>query len=206
MTLATYATRYLNDKYRPYGHNYVPGYETLFNNIRNDIRTVIEIGIGGADHQRSMRAKFPTYNTGNSLRMWRDYFENATIHGIDIDPAAMITDESRIFTHIGNQSSVSDLERIIQTIGSTPDIIIDDGVHFLEPQVISFMTLEKHLKKGGIYVIEDILAPNIEGFHNLTVFPVDFRRYILENYEIKWFDTRKDTGLSNDILMAFIRR
>ncbi len=206
MSLSECAERHLNDKYIRYGHNYVPGYETLFSSRRADIKTVIEIGIGGADHQASMRRKFPTYKTGNSLRMWRDYFENATIHGVDIDPAAMIQGETRIVTHLGDQASASSLNALMSAIGETPDIIVDDGCHFLEPQIISFMALEKYLKRGGMYVIEDILAPNIEGFRSLAVFPPEYRRYILENYEIKWFDTRSDTGLSNDILIAFIRR
>ena len=36
------------------------------------------------------------YKTGNSLRMWRDYFINANIHGIDIYKEAMIYDEDRL--------------------------------------------------------------------------------------------------------------
>ena len=151
------AERHVNDKYRLYGHNYIPGYKTLFDEIRPSIATMIEIGIGGASHQESMRRKFPAYKSGNSLRMWRDYFDNATIHGVDIDTAAMIRDEPRIVTHLCDQSSVSDLNALMSTIGKPPQIIIDDGCHFLEPQVISFMTLEKYLPKGGIYVIEDIL-------------------------------------------------
>jgi hypothetical protein len=205
-TLESYAEKYVNDKYRPYGHNYIPGYRTLFDDIRATITTVIEIGIGGAGHQESMRRKVPTYRSGNSLRMWRDYFENATIHGIDIDPAAMFNDESRIVTHLCDQSSATGLTALMDRIGTVPNIIIDDGVHFLEPQVISFMTLEKYLPKGGIYVIEDILEPNIENFRTLAAFPVDFQQYIRDNYDIKWFDTRRDTRLTNDILMAFIRR
>ena len=200
------AERHVNDKYRLYGHNYIPGYKTLFDEIRPSIATMIEIGIGGASHQESMRRKFPAYKSGNSLRMWRDYFDNATIHGVDIDTAAMIRDEPRIVTHLCDQSSVSDLNALMSTIGKPPQIIIDDGCHFLEPQVISFMTLEKYLPKGGIYVIEDILSPNIENFRTLAVFPADFQQYIRDNYDIKWFDTRVDTGLTNDILMAFIRR
>lgn len=205
-TLELFAERYINDKYRRYGHNYIPEYRALFDDIRHTVTTIIEIGIGGASHQAAMRRSWPTYRSGNSLRMWRDYFENATIHDIDIDPAAMFSDEPRITTHLCNQSSITELHELMTSIGTSPDIIIDDGCHALGPQVISFMALEKYLPKGGIYVIEDILAPNIERFRTLSVFPVDFQQYIREHYDIRWFDTRADTGIDNDVLMTFIRR
>jgi hypothetical protein len=206
ISLELSAERNINDKYRPYGHDYIPGYKTLFDNIRSNVRTVLEIGIGSTSHQAGMRRSWPTYRSGNSLRMWRDYFDNAAIHGIDIDPAAMFSDEPRITTHLCNQSSTAELHALMTKISTPPDIIIDDGSHALNDQVISFMTLEKYLPKGGIYVIEDILAPNIERMRTLTAFSDDFQRYIRENYDIQWFDTRAHSVYDNDILMAFIRR
>ena len=47
---------------------YIPHYENLFANIRNDVTKVLEIGV----------------ETGRSHRMWLEYFPNATIYGFDI--------------------------------------------------------------------------------------------------------------------------
>ena len=47
---------------------YIPHYENLFSNIRNDVTKVLEIGV----------------ETGRSHRMWLEYFPNATIYGFDI--------------------------------------------------------------------------------------------------------------------------
>ena len=49
-------------------HNYIPTYEKLFHDFKNKPIDFLEIGI---------------YN-GGSLKLWRDYFTQANITGIDI--------------------------------------------------------------------------------------------------------------------------
>ena len=63
---------------------------------------------------------------------------------------------------IGDQSDRRDLEAIISKIG-TPDIIIDDGGHMMGQQQVSLGYLFRHLKAGGLYVIEDLLTSYSEG-------------------------------------------
>ena len=36
------------------------------------------------------------------------------------------------------------------------DLIIDDGSHYLSDILFSLKTFFKHLKKGGIYIIEEV--------------------------------------------------
>jgi hypothetical protein len=65
-------------------HNYIPGYSSLFDKIRYDVKVVLEIGIGSIENSQ-MSGVIPLgYKTGNSLRCWAEYFENAKIYGIDI--------------------------------------------------------------------------------------------------------------------------
>ena len=45
------------------------------------------------------------------------------------------------------------------------DLIIDDGSHNLSDILISFNYLFKHLKSGGIYVIEDFKFPNYYNYN-----------------------------------------
>ena len=45
---------------------------------------------------------------GTSLRMWKEYFPNAEIHGFDIDEACKIHEKDRIRVHIGDQRSKED--------------------------------------------------------------------------------------------------
>ena len=57
---------------------------------------------------------------------------------------------------IADQSKREDLRKFIDKYDGQYDIIIDDGGHTMDQQQISFGFLFKYLKKGGIYVIEDV--------------------------------------------------
>ena len=49
------------------------------------------------------------------------------------------------------------------------NLIIDDGSHIVEHMLLSIKTLSKHLKVGGIYIIEDIQHKDINIFTNLKI-------------------------------------
>ena len=83
MDLNSISERYPSDKSKVYGHDYIPGYDDLFQNIRFKVNSVLEIGIGCLDHETAMK-RGCNYKSGNSLRMWRDYFINAHIYALDI--------------------------------------------------------------------------------------------------------------------------
>ena len=205
------AVHYVTDKISSIGHDYIPGYTDLFESKRTSVRTMIEIGIGLGAHHELMLVLHPDYRIGNCLKMWRDYFPCAHIYGLDIiECPPELSNESRITTFIADQSSVTDLSRVMSSIvdeQNTIDVIIDDGSHFLDHQVTSFMFLSKYLStNGGIYVIEDVQAPHIESFQTLEVFPEDFREYIRDHFEVRWYDTRLNTGISDDFLMVFLRK
>jgi hypothetical protein len=118
--------------------NYTPFYVSHFRNIRNEIKSVLEIGISG----------------GNSLRVWRDYFPNALIYGIDCDNK-YIFNEERIKTFKADQSNREHLVPLMRQIGEV-DIIIDDGGHTMQQQQISLGCLFPFVKGGGYYIIEDL--------------------------------------------------
>jgi len=70
------ALKYGTDKASDF-HNYTEFYDKYFNLDRGNIKNVLEIGVF----------------RGNSLRMWKDYFFNAIIYGIDIDKNCNFTEE-----------------------------------------------------------------------------------------------------------------
>jgi hypothetical protein len=107
--------------------------------------TVLEIGIGGwAD----------AHSGGESLRMWRDFFPNSQIVGVDIADKHGLNG-GRIRTFAGDQSDPAFLRDLIKTIGR-PDIIIDDGSHRSAHIHASFNVLFPLLADNGIYAIEDL--------------------------------------------------
>ena len=208
-TLDDLARSYILDKsVSTHNHNYIPGYESLFIDIRSSVKNVLEIGIGSLENGQMGGPDGPLaslgYKTGNSLRCWRDYFHNANIYGIDIFEHNL--NEERITTFKADQSSETDLLNLMSNINNNLDIIIDDGSHNETHQVFSFMTLEKYLSPNGIYVIEDIQPPFIETFKDLSLFPLEFKTYILNNYRVEIFDTRRITDRKDDFMMAFIRK
>jgi hypothetical protein len=142
VTLDYLATKYPTDKLAAWkggtGHSYVPWYASEFDAHRLDVRRVLEIGI----------------NEGNSLRMWRDYFVNAEIVGLDIHYPGLVTEE-RIRSYYLDQSSARNLVHFREHCG-TFDLIIDDGSHEPEDQKLTCNILGDRLSPGGYYVIEDI--------------------------------------------------
>jgi glycosyl transferase family 2 len=97
---------------------------------------------------------------GCSLLMWRDYFPNAHIVGLDKGPPPEGLQEpiaSRRIVYVqGDQSDSAALQRAIDcTAGSGFDIVIDDGAHIGALAQTSFAFLfPGGLKPGGLYFIE----------------------------------------------------
>lgn len=147
MTLDELALKYGTDKASNH-HNYTKIYEGMFEPIRDKVTGILEIGIGGKNYKGIM---------GSSLKMWADYFHNAEIVGIDIDPTADVDFGSRISVVIGDQTRRSVLEKSLKKLPSV-DIIIDDGAHKNNLTVATFEYLWPKLEPGGIYVIEDTIC------------------------------------------------
>lgn len=143
-TIEEIANHYETDK-RASDHNYTEYYEQYFEAIRDKELNVVEIGI--------LRHPARPYE-GASLLLWRDYFENSIIHGIDINDHKSM-EQKRIKIHIADQGNREQLSGVFNSIGN-PDVIIEDGSHYMHHQQISLAHLFKTLKSGGIYVVEDL--------------------------------------------------
>ena len=205
MNLEVITQKYPSDKCKQWGHNYIPGYEDLLKDIRFKAKTVLEIGIGCGPHERAMQKGCPAYKSGNSIRMWRDYFSNAKTYAVDILPEGMIMGEERIQTFVVDQSSEKDLLDLTEKVGGSYDFICDDGSHISQHQVFSFKVLEKFVNPGGIYVIENVQPEWIDKFKDLSIFGQEFADYIRKNYTVVGYDTRSETGNKDDFLMCFIK-
>jgi SAM-dependent methyltransferase len=122
-------------------HTYTPAYWFMFRRRRHQVKAVLEIGIGG----------------GHSLRMWKEYFPNATIYGIDSNPECLAQAEDRIRCFQADQYNEAELNRVLDQIKSTLfDLIVDDGSHEPAHQIFTAQVLLPYLANDGVYVIEDI--------------------------------------------------
>jgi len=129
--------KYQTDK----NEHYLSNYEDYFSHLKDDNISLLEIGIF----------------KGGSLLMWRDYFNNGAIVGLDVNEVKIEDDSRRISTYKGFQQNTALLSELANEAAPNGfDIIIDDGSHIGELTAITFWHLfENHLKPGGIYVIED---------------------------------------------------
>jgi tetratricopeptide (TPR) repeat protein len=119
-------------------HDYLRKYERLFAPFRDSPITVLEIGIFD----------------GASLKLWEDYFPRATIVGLDIKAQCREFQGGRRIVEIASQSD----EAVLKTLGERywPTIIIDDGSHRADHIFVSFESLYPVLRKGGLYIVEDV--------------------------------------------------
>lgn len=132
-----------------YGHNYAHHYDKYLLDLK--INTLLEIGV----------------SWGASIQMWDEYFnKEVLLYGIDIEErrfkkSDIETENIKIF--IGDQSNINFLETFENT---QFDIIIDDGSHKMKDQQHSLKILFKYLKKGGLYIIEDLHSSNESKYYN----------------------------------------
>ena len=138
MNLSDVMARYTTDKNTR--HSYARFYEQVFPNPQ-DVKSVLEIGV---------------YH-GGSLLVWRDWFVNAAIHGMDNGSACEIWKPhvDRIHVHRADASDPKTLKAVADLFGPF-DFIVDDASHKPFEQVAAYSVLSPYLANGGIYVIEDV--------------------------------------------------
>jgi len=172
-------------KRRGYTHDYASVYDLLFSMSRNNIRHVLECGIATLDRRDGMNPKDSVENSlGPSLRMWREYFPNATITGIDIDAHCLFTDE-RIETYQCDQTDAQSIGRFLAQIPDRKfDIVIDDGLHEYHAGICLFENMVDRLTDNGVYVIEDVRQRDVW----------DYAEYFSgKNYAVRFFLMPKTT-------------
>lgn len=97
---------------------------------------------------------------GISIKMFRDYYDGVGVfHAMNwnwgnagvINKAEL--EERQFVCHEGNQADVE----FLSTIKTQFDVIIDDGSHRSDHQIITFDRLfNNNLNPGGLYVVEDL--------------------------------------------------
>lgn len=119
--------------------HYLDVYHRHFARYRGRQFTMVEVGV---------------YH-GGSLQMWRQYFgPNARIIGVDVNPRCKELEEPGIEIVIGDQSNPQFLNELRQRVGKI-DILLDDGGHTMQQQLVTFSTLFPYVDPNGIYLCED---------------------------------------------------
>jgi hypothetical protein len=120
--------------------HYLDVYHRHFARFRGTDFTMVEIGV---------------YH-GGSLQMWRDYFgPRARIVGVDVNPRCKSLEEPGIEIVIGDQADPQFLLELQRRLGRI-DLLLDDGGHTMQQQVVTFSTLFPHVSPDGVYLCEDV--------------------------------------------------
>lgn len=120
--------------------HYFDIYDLYFKKYRNQEIVILEIGVF----------------QGGSLKMWKNYFgEKVKIYAIDINPLCKQFETDTIKIFIGSQEDKNFLNQVKSQIPKI-DILIDDGGHTMQQQIVTFEEMYDHIKEGGIYLCEDL--------------------------------------------------
>lgn len=127
-------------------HGYTLHLEKFFEPLRLKPIKFLEIGVGG----------------GESIRTWLEYFPNAQVYGVDVVQNTNEWNTPKAPTHErytfvqGPQQSETFWACFIADQFADWDIIVDDGGHYADGVVTTFRCLWPHLKRNGLYCIEDL--------------------------------------------------
>lgn len=120
--------------------DYFDIYHRALQSYRGKPITFVEIGV----------------QNGGSAMMWRDYLgPQAKIIGVDIDPKCRALEEHGFEIWIGDQADPA-FWRAFTAKHPTLDIVLDDGGHTMDQQLVTFEALWPTVKDGGVYLVEDI--------------------------------------------------
>ena len=172
-------------------HRYTYYYHKLFKDFRKKKINVLELGI----------------YKGSSIKMWDEYFEKGNIYCIDhllsenpLTDSVIFNEDTiqelqsysqKILPYICSQNDEDSLNNIFK--GVSFDFIIDDASHFQKESLQSLGILFKKLKKGGIYIIEDMCT--LWGFQTGSNWGQKFNNNTNDNSDKKeWLDHFVKTG------------
>jgi hypothetical protein len=120
--------------------HYFDIYHRHFSRFRGREVHVLEIGI----------------YSGGSLDMWHEYFgPRIHVYGVDIEPSCKVYENKTTTILIGDQADRNFWQEFRRRVPIL-DIVIDDGGHAPEQQIVSIEELLPHLRMGGVYLCEDI--------------------------------------------------
>ena len=94
---------------------------------------------------------------GGSLDMWKAYFgPRCHVYGVDIEPACKNCESDRVKIFIGDQGDRQFWKTFREQVPAL-DILVDDGGHVPEQQIVTLEEILPHLRPGGVYLCEDVV-------------------------------------------------
>ncbi len=141
-------------------------YDELFHKYRNKKITFVEIGV----------------KWGGSLLMWKKFFGNESrIIGIDLYPETKKLEKYGFEIFIGDQSSEKFWKNFFLEVGKI-DILLDDGGHTNENQILTVNNVINNINDNGLIVIEDTTASYSKKHSNPSKYSfINYSKYLIDD-------------------------
>ena len=126
-------------------HSYLNLYQSLLSSKKYTAKNVLEVGI----------------LNGGSVKLWSDFFTNATVYGLDIinidfvNPCIKNKDNIILYTSI-DAYDINYFEAFIQSKNIKFDFLLDDGPHTLTSMIKFIELYSQVMADDGILIIEDV--------------------------------------------------
>ena len=157
---------------------YFDVYDEIFSKYQGKEITFVEVGI----------------LDGGSLFMWRDFFGNkARIIGVEFNPDGKKWEEHGFEIYIGDQSDNNFWKDTFEKIGPI-DLLLDDGGHTFEQQIVTVEESLKYINDGGKVVVEDTHTSYMKDFGGPSMFSfISYAKKKIDkcNYRFSLFNKSK---------------
>lgn len=169
-------------------HSYLELYQQLLETKKHTAKHVLEVGM----------------QYGGSIKLWSDFFTNATVYGMDI------ANGEHIYSDIAGKPNIVLLTSIDaysdevfskEILGRNIkfDFMLDDGPHTYESMVKFIHLYSQVMTDDGILIIEDVA--HIDWLDSLkNEVPQHLRQYV------KTYDLRENKGRFDDIVFTIDKR
>lgn len=149
MTITDLCFKYKSDKGvtpindRSWMHSYSLFYDKIFESRRNEKLNILDIGAWGE-------------NEGGSSLMWKEFFPNAQIFALDLNPRVNELGSKGIAAKDINLDDEAAFLSFIELNNIRYDIVIEDASHQPKQQIRTLLNLRPFLNNDFQYVIEDV--------------------------------------------------
>lgn len=164
---------FMKSPYNSIKHStYFDSYDHFFGDFRDKEITFVEIGV----------------LAGGSLFMWRDYFgPKARIIGIDFNPNAKKWEDDGFEIFIGSQSDEKFWNQFKKKVGKI-DILLDDGGHTYEQQIVTTEAILDSINDGGLLVIEDTHSSYMKNYGQQKYSFIEYTKQKIDQINMRFKD------------------
>jgi len=165
-------------------HSYLPLYQTLLEKKKETAKNVLEVGIGDFNNKN-----------GGSIKLWKDFFTNATIYGLDINPLNRVIDEllnnKQVILYTSTDAyneeffKVNFLNKNIKC-----DFMLDDGPHTLKSMITFIKLYSQIMTDDGILIIEDVQS--FDWLDTLKAAVPEHLKQFIKIYDLRHIKQRYD--------------